>query len=99
MLGEPVKDLFGDDAAHKLMASQLKGRNPKLASNAIDMYIEDARIGESNRRGLSERDPWLTSLLAVKQRLADMEEAERYLTRARTVRTAYVVNRPCPMFI
>lgn len=81
-LGEPVKDLFEHGASQKLKASQPKRRE---ASNSIDNYIAYARIGQTNRHGLGEKDPWLDSLLIVKLRFTEMDEAGMYLTRARKV--------------
>lgn len=83
-LGESVEDLYGSDAGQTLQAFQLK-RRQKGAPNTIDDYIEYARIGESNRHRLAEADPWLESLLVVKQRFADMDEIVICLTRAQTV--------------
>lgn len=90
-VGEPIKDLFGHDDIQTLKASQLK-RTQNRGADTIDEYIEYARIGESSRHGLGEGDPWLESLLVVKQRFTDMGEARICLGHAQTVRTGCMTN-------
>lgn len=83
-LGESVEEVFGFEAAQTLK-NVIKGFENGKTARSIDDYIALARIGESGRRHLSEHDPWLESLLVVKQRLGDMDNAATHLSIVRNV--------------